>query len=114
MKRSRIEFVQGTLDMLILRTLAHGPLHGYGIAQAIRRTTDSAIQVEAGSLYPALQRLELQGLLAAQWEVSESRRRMRTYQLTPAGRERLDAEVSRWEEFVSAVALILHPKPVFE
>ena len=100
--------------MLILRTLAHGPLHGYGIAQAIRWTTDSAIQVEAGSLYPALQRLELQGLLAAQWEVSESRRRMRTYQLTPAGRERLDAEVSRWEEFVSAVALILHPKPVFE
>ena len=114
MKRSRIEFVQGTLDMLILRTLAHGPLHGYGIAQTIGRTTDSAIQVEAGSLYPALQRLELQGLLTAQWEAAKSGRRTRIYQLTPAGEKRLEAEVSRWEEFVDAVALILHPKPVTE
>jgi transcriptional regulator len=114
MKGSRIEFVQGTLDMLILRTLALGPLHGYGIAQAIRRTTDSAIQVEAGSLYPALQRLELQGLLAAKWEVSGSARRLRIYRLTPAGRKRLGAEVSRWEDFVKAVALVLHPKTVAE
>jgi len=114
MKRSRIEFVQGTLDMLILRTLAHGPLHGYGIAQTIGRTTDSAIQVEAGSLYPALQRLELQGLLTAQWQVSGNGRRTRIYRLTPGGVKRLEAEVSRWEEFVGAVALILHPKPVTE
>jgi len=100
--------------MLILRTLAHAPLHGYGIASAIRRTTDSAIQVEAGSLYPALQRLELQGLLTGTWEVSEAGRRTRIYRLTPDGEKRLDAEVSRWEEFVGAVALILHPKPVTE
>jgi len=96
-KRSRIEFVQGTLDMLILRTLAHGPLHGYGIAQAIGRTTDSAIQVEAGSLYPALQRLELRGLLTGTWEVSGGGRRTRIYRLTPSGEKRLEAEVSRWE-----------------
>lgn len=114
MKRSRLEFVQGTLDMLILRTLARQPLHGYGIAQAMDRTTGAAIQVEAGSLYPALQRLELQGLLTGTWEVSGSGRRMRIYRLTPAGEKRLEAEVSRWEEFVDAVALILHPKPVTE
>ncbi len=100
--------------MLILRTLAHAPLHGYGIAQAIRRTTDSAIHVEAGSLYPALQRLELQGLLTGTWEVSEGGRRTRIYRLTADGKKRLEAEVSRWEEFVDAVALILHPKPVTE
>ena len=79
--------------MLILRTLASGPLHGYGIAQAIRRTTSDAIQVEAGSLYPALQRLELQGLLAAKWAASERNHRLRLYRLTPAGRKRLQAEV---------------------
>lgn len=72
---SRPEFLPGTLDMLILRTLALGPLHGYGIARAIRHTTDAAIQVEAGSLYPALQRLELKGLLTAKWQVSERNHR---------------------------------------
>jgi len=112
MKPSRVEFLQGTLDMLILRTLALGPLHGYGVAQAIRRTTDAAIQVEAGSLYPALQRLELQGLVTARWEVSERNHRTRIYRLTAAGRKRLYAEVSRWESFVNAVALVLHPKPI--
>jgi PadR family transcriptional regulator, regulatory protein PadR len=110
-KSSRLEFLQGTLDMLVLRILALGPLHGYGIAQAIRRTTDTAIQVEAGSLYPALQRLELQGLLGAKWEVSDRNQRTRIYRLTPAGRKRLLKEVSRWEDFVRAVSLILHPKP---
>ena len=112
MTRQRLEFLQGTLDMLVLRTLALGPLHGYGIAQAIRQTTDSAIQVEAGSLYPALQRLELQGLVAAKWEVSK--RRTRIYRLTAAGRKRLHAEVSRWEDFVHAVSRVLHPRPVQE
>jgi len=114
MKTSRVEFLQGTLDMLILRTLALGPLHGYGISQALRQTTEEAIQVEAGSLYPALQRLELQGLLTAKWEVSERNHRTRIYRLTPAGRKRLQAEMSRWEDFVRAVALVLHPKPVEE
>jgi len=105
----RHEFLQGTLDMLILRTLALGPLHGYGIARAIRRTTDATIQVEAGSLYPALQRLELKGLLAAKWEVSDRNHRTRIYRLTPAGRKRLRAAVSGWENFVRAVAQVLHP-----
>jgi PadR family transcriptional regulator PadR len=114
MKSSRVEFLQGTLEMLVLRTLALGPLHGYGIAQAIRRTTEAALQVEAGSLYPALQRLELQGLVTARWEVSERKQRMRIYRLTTAGRKRLLAEVSRWESFVRAVALVLHPNPAAE
>lgn len=109
----RVEFLQGTLDMLILRTLALGPLHGYGIARAIRRTTDDAIQVEAGSLYPALQRLELKGWLAAKWD-AEGKRRMRVYRLTPAGRKRLHAEISRWESFVQAVSQVLHPRPAEE
>jgi transcriptional regulator len=110
MKRERVEFLQGTLDMLILRTLALGHLHGYGIAQAIRQSTESAIQVEAGSLYPALQRLELQGLVTAKWDVSERNQRTRIYRLTAAGRKRLHAEVSRWESFVQAVSMVLHPK----
>jgi PadR family transcriptional regulator PadR len=114
MKPPRIEFLQGTLDMLILRTLALGPLHGYGIAQAIRRTTEAAIQVEAGSLYPALQRLELQSLVTAHWEVTESNRRTRIYRLTAAGRKRLVADMSRWESFVRAVSQVLHPNPATE
>lgn len=114
MKSSKLEFLQGTLDMLVLRTLVLGALHGYGIAQAIRQTTSEAIQVEAGSLYPALQRLELKGLVTAKWEVSERNQRTRIYRLTPAGRKQLRAEVSRWEDFVQAVALILNSKPVEE
>jgi transcriptional regulator len=114
MKGSRIEFLQGTLDMLILRTLALGPLHGYGIAQAIRSSTEEALQVEAGSLYPALQRLELQGVVSAKWEMSERNQRTRIYRLTPAGRKRLHAEVSRWESFVQAVSMVLNPKTAEE
>jgi PadR family transcriptional regulator, regulatory protein PadR len=114
MKAARIEFLQGTLDMLILRTLALGPLHGYGIARAIRQATEAAIQVEAGSLYPALQRLELKGLLSAKWEVSERNHRTRIYRLTASGRRCLHAEVSRWEAFVHAVTQVLHPKPAEE
>jgi PadR family transcriptional regulator, regulatory protein PadR len=114
MKPSRVEFLQGTLDMLILQTLAAGPLHGYGVAQALRRNTEDAIQVEAGSLYPALQRLELQGLLTAKWEVSERNQRTRIYRLTAAGRKRLRVEVSKWEHFARAVAMVLQPKPVEE
>jgi transcriptional regulator len=106
---ARVDFLQGTLDMLVLRTVAQGPIHGYGIARAIRAGTGSAIQVEAGSLYPALQRLELKGLLAAKWEVSERNHRTRIYKLTPMGRKRLRAEVSRWEDFVRAVGQVLNP-----
>jgi len=114
MKSNKLEFLQGTLDMLVLRTLVLGELHGYGIAKAIRQTTAEAIQVEAGSLYPALQRLELKGLVTAKWEVSERNQRTRIYRLTPAGRKQLRAEVSRWEDFVQAVALILNSKAVEE
>jgi PadR family transcriptional regulator, regulatory protein PadR len=109
-----VEFLQGTLDILILRTLALGPLHGYGIARVIRQTTDAAIQVEAGSLYPALQRLELQGLLAAKWETTGRNQRTRVYRLTASGRKRLRAEISRWESFVRAVAQVLHPQTAEE
>lgn len=109
-----MDFLQGTLDMLILRTLALGPLHGYGIAQALRRTTEDAIQVEAGSLYPAMQRLELQGLVTAKWDISERNRRTRIYRLTAAGKKRLHAEVSKWEHFTRAVSMVLHPKPIEE
>jgi transcriptional regulator len=108
--RDRLEFLQGTLDMLILRTLALGPLHGYGIARAIRQSTADAIQVEAGSLYPALQRLELKALVSAKWDVSERGHRTRVYRLTPAGRKQLHAEMSRWDAFVEAVAQVLHPR----
>jgi len=106
-----MEFLQGTLDMLVLRTIAVGPAHGYGIAQAIRQSTDDAIAPEAGSLYPALQRLELQGLVSAKWEDGKGKRRMRVYTLTPAGRKRLHAEVSQWEEFVRSVGRVIYPRP---
>lgn len=108
-KPERLEFLQGTLEMLILRTLLFGPKHGYGIAQSIRQTSNDALSAEAGSLYPALQRLELQKLIAAKWEVSENNRRVRHYRLTAAGRAKLRATVSRWDEFVGAVASVLNP-----
>jgi PadR family transcriptional regulator PadR len=105
----RLEFLQGTLEILILRTLLFGPRHGYAIAQHIRQTSEDAFAVEAGSLYPALQRLELQKLITAKWEISETHRRARYYRLTPAGRKRLDASISRWDDFVRAMALVLKP-----
>ena len=115
MAENKSDVLQGTLDLMILKTLeSMGSLHGYGIAQSIRRTTDEAIQVEACSLYPSLQRLELQGLLTARWEESERGPRTRVYRLTAAGRKRLHAEVSRWEDFVRAVSLVLKPKAVEE
>lgn len=110
-KAERMEFLQGTLEMLILRTLLFGELHGYGIAQFIRQTSQEALLVEAGSLYPALQRLELQKLITAKWQTSETGRRARFYKLTAAGRQRLTAVISRWEEFVGAIGMVLHPAP---
>jgi transcriptional regulator len=102
-----MEFLQGTLEMLILRTLVFGKRHGYAIAQSIRQTSDEALFVEAGSLYPALQRLELQKLITAKWDISETGRRARFYSLTPAGKRKLTATVSRWDDFVSAVRKVL-------
>ena len=104
-----MEFLQGTIDMLILRTLLQGELHGYGIAQFIRQTSRETLLLEAGSLYPALQRLELQKLITAKWQTSDTGRRARFYKLTNAGRQRLAASMSRWEEFVNSIGLVLHP-----
>jgi PadR family transcriptional regulator, regulatory protein PadR len=109
-KADRLEFLQGTLEMLLLKTLLAGELHGYGIAQSIRQASNEALLIEAGSLYPALQRLELQGLIKAEWTRSDTGRQARFYKLTSAGRKRLSASVSRWEEFVAAIGLVLHPK----
>jgi PadR family transcriptional regulator PadR len=96
--------------VVVLKTLLSGELHGYGIAQSIRQASNEALLIQAGSLYPALQRLELQGWIKAEWKSSDTRRRARFYKLTPAGRKKLSASVSRWEEFVAAIDLVLHPK----
>ena len=106
-----MDVIQGTLDMLVLRTLLFGPLHGYGIAKAIRSTSNEALDIEFGSLYPALKRLELKGWIAAKWETSEHNRRARNYRLTVAGRKQLRQEHSQWAEFVDAVARVMGPIP---
>jgi len=113
-KSERMEFLQGTLEILILRTLVFGPKHGYGIGQFIRQMSKDVLLAEAGSLYPALQRLEMQGLITAKWEMSDNNRRVRHYRLTPAGRAKLSSSVSRWEEFVRAMSSVLKPTVVGE
>ena len=107
--RSRLEVLQGTLDIIILESLRWGPNHGYGLVQLIRSRSREALQVETGSLYPALHRLAREGAIAAEWEISENGQRVRAYRLTPAGRKRLAAERSRWEQFTAAMAGILDP-----
>ena len=106
--RNRIELLQGTLDLLILETLQRGAEHGYGIAQAIRRHSAEVLQVDTGSLYPALHRLERQGWIHAEWKVSENRQRARFYRLTPGGRKHLVAERSRWEQLSDAIRAVLN------
>jgi PadR family transcriptional regulator len=106
-----MDLLQGTLDMLVLRTLLLGPLHGYGIAKAIRSTSRDALEIEFGSLYPALKRLELKGWITSKWETSEHNRRAKTYRLTAAGRRQLNAEHSKWEQFVEAIARVMGPAP---
>src|SRR5689334_23549059 len=105
----RIELLQGTLDLMILQTLRWGPQHGHGIGQAIRASSKDAIQVEHGSLYPALHRMERRGWLAAEWKISEANRRARYYRLTPLGKKQLVAEQSKWRTLVCAVAQTLKP-----
>ena len=106
-----MDLLQGTLDMLVLRTLLFGPLHGYGIAKAIRANSGESLDIEFGSLYPALKRLELQGWIVSKWDVSETNRQAKYYRLTAAGRKRLASEHSKWAEFVSAVARVMGPVP---
>ena len=101
------DLLPGTLDMLILKTLTRGALHGYGIAQSIRRTSDDVLTVEEGSLYPALQRLLLQGWVKAEWKTSETNRRARYYKLTAAGRKQLGIELSKFERMVEAMGRVL-------
>jgi transcriptional regulator len=105
----RIELMQGALDLLVLQMLQWGPEHGHGIGQAIRQRSEDALQVEHGSLYPALHRLENRGWLASEWKVSEANRRARYYKLTPKGRRQLLAEQSRWKQLVRAVARTMKP-----
>ncbi|MCL4401295.1 MAG: PadR family transcriptional regulator [Acidobacteria bacterium] len=104
-----MDLLQGTLDMLVLRTLVLGPLHGYGIAKAIRNTSNEALDIEFGSLYPSLKRLELKGWVASRWETSESNRRAKFYRLTAAGKKQLARERSKWADFVDAVARVMGP-----
>lgn len=107
--KNRIELLQGTLDMLILRTLQWGPQHGHGIAQAIKSSSGDLLQVETGSLYPALHRLEKQGWLAAEWGVSPNNQRAKFYKLTPAGKKQLTSEQSKWDLLVKAIAGVMNP-----
>ena len=106
---SRVEILQGTLDLLILRTLLAGPTHGHALAKYIHRTSEELLQVETGSLYPALHRLEAKGWVAASWELSDKGKRAKYYRLTPAGRKQLVAEQSKWVEFSRAMGLVLKP-----
>src|SRR5271166_6037428 len=106
---ARVEFLQGTLDLLILRTLLAGPDHGHAIAKNIQRTSEDLLQVETGSLYPALHRLEAKGWIAASWELSDNGKRARFYRLTPMGRKNLATEHSKWQAFARAMGLILNP-----
>jgi PadR family transcriptional regulator PadR len=106
---SRVELLQGTLDLLILRTLVAGPTHGHAIAKHIQRTSEDLLQVETGSLYPALHRLEAKGWVAASWELSDKGKRARYYHLTPRGRKQLTSEQSKWQAFSRAMGLVLNP-----
>ena len=104
---NRPDLLPGTLDMLILKTLTRGALHGYGIAQSIKRLSDDVLTVEEGSLYPALQRLLLQSWVKAEWKMTDTNRRARFYTLTPAGRKQLGIEVSEFEQMIAAIGRVL-------
>jgi PadR family transcriptional regulator PadR len=110
-QRSRIEFLQGTLDILILRTLSSGRAHGHAIAKHIRNTSGKVFQVETGSLYPALHRLEAKGWIAASWDLSDKGKRARYYRLTALGRKHLTTGQSRWQAFSRAMGLVLNAAP---
>ena len=108
--QNRIELLQGTLDLLILQTLQWGAQHGYGISQAIRANSGEVLQVDTGSLYPALHRLERQKWIASEWTVSENKQRVKIYRLTTAGKKQLASEHSRWAQLVEAMTGALNPR----
>ena len=108
--RPRLEILQGTLDMLILQTLQWGPQHGYAIGQTIRTESAESLQIETGSLYPALHRLEKQGLLKSDWGTTDQNQRAKFYRLTAKGKKQLLHERDRWSQLVSAIGTILNPK----
>ena len=107
--RNRIEILQGTLDLLILQTLQWGPQHGYGISVAIRNRSGELLQVDTGSLYPALHRLEKQKWVKSEWRISENKQRAKFYQLTAAGKKQLSRERSKWSQLSDAIAGVLQP-----
>ena len=109
--RNRIELLQGTLDMLILRALQWGPAHGYGIVQTLRSSSGDALQVETGSLYPALHRLERQGWVSAEWNLTESNQRAKFYRITPTGKKQLAADLGRWQQMVDVIGSIMRGAP---
>src|ERR1700694_2234008 len=105
----RVELLQGTLEVLILRTLLAGPTHGHAVAKHIQRTSEDLLQVETGSLYPALHRLEAKGWIEAFWELSDQGKRAKYYRITPLGRKQLATEQSKWQAISRAIGLILNP-----
>ena len=107
MPQNPADYLQGTLDLLILKTLALGPNHGWAVAKQIQATSNEILQVNQGSLYPALQRLEMKGLIASEWQRTEENRRAKYYELTALGRERLEKEARQWRRFAVAVELVL-------
>jgi PadR family transcriptional regulator PadR len=107
--RSRLELLQGTLDMLILQTLQWGPQHGYAISQTIRAQSSDALKVETGSLYPALHRLQQQGWVRSEWRETETKQRAKYYRLTAAGKKQLSKERDRWAQLVAAIGGVLNP-----
>jgi len=109
MGTDRMELLQGTLELLILRTLLPGPSHGHAVAKHIQRTSEDLLQIETGSLYPALHRLEAKGWIAASWEISEKGKRARYYRITQQGRKQLASEQSKWDAFARAMGLLLKP-----
>ena len=106
---TRVELLQGTLDVLILRTLIAGPMHGHAISKHIQRTSENLLQIETGSLYPCVHRLEAKGWIAASWELSDKGKRAKYYRLTALGRKQLFAEQSKWKTILKAIRLVMRP-----
>ncbi len=112
MSQRNPELLRGTVELLILTAVSHGPQHGFGVARWIEATTDNSLQLEEGSLYPALHRMARRGWLEAEWGISDNNRQVKFYELTPQGHQRLEAETAGWKEFTSAVSKVLATAPV--